>query len=114
MKKRSDAARKATLSVIETQRQLLGLSPEKSYQNFVAAVDCLWTIRNHSRQFLYMNDVHEFFGYKWLLPCWDRRLLEFWYSLPLEYRLSQNLYEEWVTTKLPAQYGVGQKKIVVG
>ena len=40
--------------------------------------------------------------------------MEFWYSLPLEYRLFQNLYEEWITTKVPAQYGVGQKKIVMG
>lgn len=112
--KLSDKGREVTLSVIETQRQALGLSPANSYQDFVSAVDCLWTIRDHSRQFLHMNDIHGFFGYEWLLPCWSRELLEFWYSLPLEYRLFQNLYEEWITTKVPAQYGVGQKKIVMG
>lgn len=112
-RKLTEPARKASLAVIEAQRRRLGLSPKDSYQNFSAAVDCLWTIRDHSRQFLHMNDVHEFFGYEWLIPCWNRRLLEFWYSLPLEFRLSQNLYEEWTTTRLPAQYGLGQKKTVL-
>lgn len=114
LEKMSDKGREAALSVIETQRQALGLSPANSYQDFVSAVDCLWTIRDHSRQFLHMNDIHDFFGYEWLLPCWSRELLEFWYSLPLEHRLSQNLYEEWITTRVPARYGVGQKKTVAG
>jgi len=113
LEKLPEAVRGAVLSVIETQRKELGLSPADSYQSFASAVDCLWTIRDHSRQFLHMNDVHEFFGYEWLLPCWNRRLLEFWYSLPLEYRLSQNLYEEWITDGPPARYGVGQKKTVL-
>ncbi len=111
--KLTDPVRKTSLAVIEGQLQALGFSPEDSYKSFATAVDCLWTIRDHSRQFLHMNDVHEFFGYEWLLPCWNKRLLEFWYSLPLEYRLSQNLYEEWITMKIPAQYGIGQKKTVL-
>lgn len=113
LKKLAEPARAASLSAVKAQRQALGLSPAGSYESFAAAVDCLWTIRDHSRRFIHMNDVHEFFGYEWLLPCWNRRLLEFWYSLPLEYRLSQSLYEEWITTKVPARYGIGQKKTVL-
>lgn len=112
LEKLPEAARKGALSAIEEQRRGLGLSPVESYQGFASAVDCLWTVRDHSRRFLPMNDAHAFFGYEWIIPCWSRRLLEFWYSLPLEYRFGQNLYEEWITTRLPAQYGIGQKKTV--
>ena len=113
LEKLSEMARKAAVSTIEEQRRGLSLSPADNYQRFASSVDSLWTIRDHSRQFLHMNDVHAFFGYEWIIPCWSRKLLEFWYSLPLEYRLDQNLYEEWITTRVPAQYGVGQKKTIV-
>ena len=113
-KRLSGVAQEAALSTIEAQRQGIALSPKDNYQSFASCVDCLWTIRDHSRQFLHMNDVHEFFGYEWLIPCWNRKLLEFWYALPIEYRLSQNIYEEWITTKIPAQYGIGQRKTVIG
>lgn len=82
----------------------------KDYQSFVSAEDCMDTGYSHSRCFLNMNKSHEFFGYEWLLPCWDRNLLKFWYSLPAEYRYKQNLYEEYITEVLAAKYGVGTKK----
>ena len=47
------------------------------YPSFVGALDCLETANFHSRCFLNMNTVHDFFGYEWLLPCWDRDLLRF-------------------------------------
>ena len=83
-----------------------------NYQEFVQTVDVLETGYRHSRAFLHMNRVHEFFGYEWLLPCWDRGLLDMWYSLPAEYRVHQNLYEEWITEVLCAKYGVGTKKTI--
>lgn len=60
-----------------------------------------------------MNDVHAFYGYEWLIPCWSKKLLDFWYSIPLEYRVKQNLYEEWINTSVPREYGVGDKKSVI-
>ena len=80
------------------------------YQTFVSALDCLETSLNHSRCFLNMNTVHEFFGYEWLLPCWDKELLLFWYSLPAILRRKQYLYEMYITKYLANYYGVGTKK----
>ncbi len=38
--------------------------------------------------------VYEFFGYAWRLPLWDGDYLDFWQSVPLEYKVNQNLYKE--------------------
>ena len=67
---------------------------------------------DHSRRFLDMNHSHEFFGYEWLLPCWNQELLDFWYSLPYPLRIHQNLYEEWLMEDLCGKYGVGTKKTI--
>ena len=80
------------------------------YHSFISALDCLETANFHSHCFLNMNTVHEFFGYEWLLPCWDKDLLLFWYSVAPEMRRSQKLYETYVTQHLANEYGVGTKK----
>ena len=80
------------------------------YQSFISALDCLETANFHSHCFLNMNTVHDFFDYEWLLPCWDKDLLLFWYSVAIEMRRSQQLYETYVTQHLANEYGVGTKK----
>lgn len=109
----SAEARKKQLDTIMEQRRKLNLS-WSSLQEFLSAAECLEMIRSHSRRFIHMNDVHDFFGYEWMLPCENRKLIDFWCSMPMKYRLHQNLFEEWITTGPPARYGVGQKKIILG
>lgn len=82
------------------------------YETFIKVTDCLNTGYSHSRCFLHMNDVHEYFGHEWILPCWDRDLLNFWYSMPAKHRMNQNLYETYITDYLGKQYGVGTKKVL--
>lgn len=82
------------------------------YQDFVAITDCINTEDSHSRCFLNMNKIHEYFGYEWLLPCWDKELLSFWYSLPAKLRYKQNLYEDYILNNLANEYGVGVKKYI--
>jgi len=36
--------------------------------------------------------LYDYFGYRWMLPFWDRSLLSFYQSIPLELRLGQKLY----------------------
>ena len=83
------------------------------YCSFIKASISLETGGIHSRWYLNMNRPHEFFGKEWLLPCWDRELLDFWYSVPINYRINQSLYEEYVTRILASKYGVGNKKTVL-
>lgn len=59
----------------------------RDYQSFVSAVDCIYTGTCHAHCFLHMNSVHSFFGHEWLLPYWDKELLNTWYSIPAEYRI---------------------------
>lgn len=83
------------------------------YQSFVSVVDALTTGYSHSRRFLPMNNVHTYFGYEWLLPCWDKRLLTFWYGLPFKLRIRQGFYEKWLMDFLFAKYGLADKKAMV-
>ncbi len=82
------------------------------YESFIKATDCVNTGYSHSRCFLHMNDVHEFFGHEWIVPCWDKDLLNFWYSLPAKHRIHQNLYETYITDYIGKKYGVDTKKTI--
>jgi len=53
----------------------------------------------------YINNsvrVYEFWGYDWSMPLWDNALLEFWQSIPLEWRLNLKLYNLHVSRYHPA------------
>lgn len=99
--------------VLEIEKDLIEWKCEVfDYESFVHASDCANTAYSHSRCFLHMNNVHEFFNHEWMLLCWDKDLLDFWYSLPTDYRFHQNLYEEYITEIIGKKYGVGTKKTV--
>lgn len=83
------------------------------YQTWVSAIDCYYTGCCHSRAYLNMNRIHEFFGYEWLIPCWDKELLSTWYSIPAEYRYEQKLYEEWMLGTIANKFGLNTKKTMV-
>jgi len=36
--------------------------------------------------------VYESFGYQWRLPLWDQRLMDYWATVPLPYRLGRKLW----------------------
>ena len=40
--------------------------------------------------------TYDFFGYAWELPFWDEKFLNFWQSVPYEYKKNQLLYKEFV------------------
>lgn len=86
----------------------------QDYQSFISAIDYIYTKNCHSRAFLHMNRVHEFYGYEWLLPFWDVELLSLWYSIPAQYRYKQSIYEDLLLTTICSEYGIGQKKTTIG
>ncbi len=57
-----------------------------------------------------MNRVHEFYGYEFLLPLWDNEFLEFWYRVPYEFRIEQNLYEEYLMDTLAKEFNISLLK----
>ncbi len=38
--------------------------------------------------------VYEFWGFKWWLPLWDAEYVDFWRSVPVEWRIQKRLYTE--------------------
>lgn len=97
----------------DLRRQIDEMGKEiRTYQDFVLVTDVLNTGFLHSRCFLPMNYIHAYFGYEWMLPCWDRELLDYWYSLPYTFRIRQGLYEEWLMEDLCHKYNVDTKKII--
>lgn len=40
--------------------------------------------------------VYEFWGYDWWLPFWDEEMFDFWARVPLEHRIGQSLYIDYV------------------
>lgn len=89
-------------------------TPVNNYQTFVTAFDYYYTSSCHPHCFLHMNRVHQFFGYEWLIPFWDSELLDFWYTVPASLRCHQSLYETFLLNDLCSEYGIGQKKTIVG
>jgi asparagine synthase (glutamine-hydrolysing) len=50
--------------------------------------------------------VYEFFGYTYWLPLWGRNPLTFFANLPLEYRISKELYESTLENRIFEPLGV--------
>ena len=40
--------------------------------------------------------LYDFFGYKWMLPLWEKSLVTFYQNVPLELRLGQNLFIDYL------------------
>lgn len=57
------------------------------------------SIEFESRQAKYVisgQRVYEFFGFDWRLPMWDGMYLDFWSRVPLEHKIRQNLYVDFL------------------
>jgi asparagine synthase (glutamine-hydrolysing) len=53
--------------------------------------------------------VYEFWGYRWWLPFYDRRLVSFWERIPLEWRVGKVLYDR-IVEKLQENFGLKELK----
>lgn len=54
------------------------------------------------RQAKYINNsirVYEFWNFSWWTPYWDIDFLDFWSSTPLNYRINQKLYLQYIITQ---------------
>lgn len=83
------------------------------YQSFISAYDAVSTAYSHAKHYIGMARAFEYFGYPWLLPCWDKRLLNFWYSVSADMRIGQGLYERYLMERLLPDYGLARKKTTV-
>jgi len=45
--------------------------------------------------------VYEFYNYEWYLPLWDKDIVEFWSSIPIEKLFERKLFKEFVNSTYP-------------
>lgn len=83
------------------------------YQTAVDIINAIETGESHSRCFLKMNQVHEYFGHDWLLPFWDNELLGFLYNIPVDLKINQKFYENWLMSNLLNKFGLDTRKKVI-
>jgi asparagine synthase (glutamine-hydrolysing) len=57
-----------------------------------AIMECLECIGRQSKIVTNQQRAYDYFGYDWRLPLWSDEMLNFWESVPYEYKISQNLY----------------------
>ena len=56
-----------------------------------------WFTRHKVAKFINNSlKIYEFFGYDWMIPLWDKELMEYWYDVPNEERVLSNLYNEYL------------------
>ncbi|MBP3193931.1 asparagine synthase C-terminal domain-containing protein [Natronogracilivirga saccharolytica] len=56
-----------------------------------------WFTRHKVARFINNSlKIYEFFGYDWMIPLWDKELMEYWYDVPNEQRVLSALYNEYL------------------
>lgn len=80
----------ARISKIKAElKQCQGESGEGKYHYWE------WKERQ-SKYIAHAITVYEFFGYEWRLPFWDRRLMEYWDTVPVEMRKDRKLFLQYM------------------
>jgi len=51
-------------------------------------------INRQSKYVIQGQKVYEYYGYEWRLPLWDLKMIEFWNSVPNNYKNGQFLYKK--------------------
>jgi asparagine synthase (glutamine-hydrolysing) len=59
-----------------------------------AVMECMEFIGRQSRFVMNQQRSYDFINHDWRLPLWDSEFLNFWESVPLEYKKGQKLYKE--------------------
>jgi len=54
--------------------------------------------------------VYEYYGFEWRIPLWDNELIEFWYSIPNQYREKNKLYNTFLMQNVFKPYNIDISK----
>jgi len=58
-----------------------------------------WDIGERQAKFIINSlRIYDFWGYSWWMPFWDYDYMQFWSTVPLEYRMNQAMYEPFVNS----------------
>ena len=65
-----------------------------NFDNMYAIFEFLEFYGRQSKFVLKGQEVYDYYGYDWRLPLWDSVFIDFWQSVPLDYKYSQKLYKD--------------------
>jgi len=70
----------------------------------------LWELSERHAKFI-CNSVraYEQFGFEWRMPLWEKEMVEFWMTIPQEYRISKNFYKEYFNNQFVTEEKVISK-----
>jgi asparagine synthase (glutamine-hydrolysing) len=83
-------------SIYINKRVISVLEPIRQFPDNASAFES-WDLSERQAKFI-INSVriYEFMGYQWWLPFWDEKFMSYWEKIPLEYRVRQLLYKQYV------------------
>jgi asparagine synthase (glutamine-hydrolysing) len=66
----------------------------RNFNNIHAIFEVLEFYGRQSKYVVKGQEAYDYYDYDWRLPLWDPIFIDFWESVPLEYKYSQKLYKE--------------------
>ncbi|WP_120495669.1 asparagine synthase C-terminal domain-containing protein [Kiloniella sp. EL199] len=68
-------------------------APDLTKENAYSLYEYYEFVNRQAKYVLGNQRGYEHYGFGWRLPLWDSEFIEFWESVPLEYKVNQNLYK---------------------
>lgn len=85
-----DAKKRIQTDLIARMSNAIGL--DESVENYCSLYEWWDWSERQCKAVINGQRLYEFFDLDWCLPFWDKRLLEFWSTVPLHFRLNQVLH----------------------
>ena len=82
--------------VSEIKKELLiNIEDKVDIEKFhYAIIDRLECLGRQSKIVIGQQRTYDYFGYEWRLPFWSEEMFNFWSTVPIEFKIDQNLYLE--------------------
>ncbi len=82
--------------ITEIKKELLmNIEDQVDIENYhYAIMEHLECLGRQSKIVIGQQRTYDYFGYEWRLPFWSDEIFNFWSTVPIEYKIDQNLYLE--------------------
>ncbi len=87
-----------------------GFNDKAEVNDFISINEAFFTNHKVSKFILNALDNFSVLNLKWVLPLWDNELVEYWYKISYEKRISGVLYNEYLMENIFKKYGVDYRK----
>lgn len=82
----------------------------KDVEEYISLNESFFTEHKVAKFVVNSLRVYEYYGYEWRMPLWDNDLMEYWYKIPYQLRISGKLYNDFLFDSLFNKLNIGFKK----